>query len=456
MRQINKSFKQNEGIALLMVLTSITILTFLLADFTFDTNLNKIKIQNKMDILQARLNAEAGVNFALAKLRIYQKGYNLLEKNKSIRDVFGPDKLEASIKSPFIYPIPLGGNLNIIQKTALKEMDKNMLIRGGIQLSMDSVSGFINPNNLGMHKKINSKKPQKNNEDEESEFINNENDTETNKTFSQLTQELLIETLEKSLQEEKEKSEAFEALYSDLEAELLVKELTYYVSDPREMDEADKALVDSKFLESGVFPKHAPLGSVSELYLLPSWKDDIVDLIKDRISVHQVGVIHLNEINSQQLKVIFPQISEEQVSDFFKYRDGEPAEKIEPSPFKNEAEFKNVIVSNLGVLGSEQYDDRIRRLKASGLSLGIASKLFKVTSTGTYGKARYTLEAYIDLPFKPLPPPKKKKKDDKTDENEESTTEKSENKETVSDDKKEKKPVPRELMLPRVVSITII
>ncbi|MFZ8932999.1 MAG: hypothetical protein ACO20H_07980 [Bacteriovoracaceae bacterium] len=452
MRRQNKWFQKDDGIALLMVLTSITILTFLLAEFTFDTNLNKIKVQNKMDILQARLNAEAGVNFALAKLRIYQKGYNLLEKRKEIRDVFGPDKLEASIKTPFIYPIPIGGDLNIIQKTALQEMDKNMLIRGGLQLSLDSVSGFINPNNLSLHKKLNTKSPKKN---EEEDFSNYEENDETNKTFSQLTQEILIETLETSMQEEKEKSETFEALYGDLEADLLIKELTYYVSDPREMDEADRALVDSKFIESGVFPKHAPLSSISELYLLPSWKDAIVDLLKERISVYQVGVIHLNEINSQQLKVIFPQINKDQIKEFFKYRDGDPGEKIEPSPFKNEAEFKSVIVSNLGVVGSEQYDDRVRRLKASGLSIGIASKLFRVTSTGIYGNAKYTVEAIIDLPFKPLPPPKKKK--DKNKDGEAKGDEPPEkSKDELTDSKKEEKPVPRELMLPRVVNITVI
>lgn len=448
---------KQEGIALLMVLTSITVLTFLLAEFTFDVNLNKIKIQNRMDLLQARLNAEAGINFALAKLRIYQKGYNLLEKRKEIKEVFGPDKLEASIKAPFVYPIPIGGDLNIIQRTALADLDKNMLIRGGIQLTMDSVSGFINPNNLSLHKKLNQNQQGKVKNPNEDEYGQDEGGE---KTFSQLTQELLIETLSSSMEAKKESSEVFEALYGDLEPELLVKELTYYVSDPREMDEADKALVDSKFVESGIFPKHAPLTSVSELYLLPSWKDEIVDLVKDKISVHQVGVIHLNEINESQLKVIFPRMNEDQIKEFFKYRDGDPAEKIDPRPFKNEAEFKNLIVNNLAVIGSEGYDERIARLKASGLTLGIASKLFRVTSKGTYGKAQYTLLAYIDLPFKPLPPPKKKKTDTpggKGETNPEDLDKAPEPPaDEVTDKEKKEKPIPRELMLPRVVGVEII
>ena len=79
---LKSSIKQERGVALLMVLSTITLLTYVLAEFTFETKLNKIKTQNLMDKLQSRLTAEAGVKFALAKLRIYGEAINLLEKNK--------------------------------------------------------------------------------------------------------------------------------------------------------------------------------------------------------------------------------------------------------------------------------------------------------------------------------------------------------------------------------------
>ena len=73
-----KTLKNENGIALLMVMGVIAILTFLLADFTFETKLNKIKIYNQQDKIQALLNAESGINFAQAKLRLYQEGKNLI------------------------------------------------------------------------------------------------------------------------------------------------------------------------------------------------------------------------------------------------------------------------------------------------------------------------------------------------------------------------------------------
>ena len=114
--------KRESGVAILMVMTSITILTFLLADFTFETKINKLRVYNQQDMTQARLNAEAGLTFALAKLRLYQEGFNLLEKNESAKKMVGPRTLETVISQPFLFPIDesLLKKANLIQRNAAK------------------------------------------------------------------------------------------------------------------------------------------------------------------------------------------------------------------------------------------------------------------------------------------------------------------------------------------------
>ena len=86
----HKTLNSNSGMALMMVIGVIALLTFLLADFTFETKLNKIKVYNQQDKIQARLNAESGINFALAKLRMYQEGRNKIEKDESIKGLGTP------------------------------------------------------------------------------------------------------------------------------------------------------------------------------------------------------------------------------------------------------------------------------------------------------------------------------------------------------------------------------
>src|SRR5690606_40236154 len=67
------NLNNQRGMAILMVISTIAILTFLLADFTFETKLNKIKVYNFQDREQAKLNAEAGMALAMAKLRLYRQ-----------------------------------------------------------------------------------------------------------------------------------------------------------------------------------------------------------------------------------------------------------------------------------------------------------------------------------------------------------------------------------------------
>ena len=174
------------------------------------------------------------------------------------------------------------------------------------------------------------------------------------------------------------------------------------------------------------------MSSIDELYLLPSWDDAIVDLIKDRMSVHDVNVISINELTIQDLKILFPAINEIQIEEFFKYRDGDPDKKIKPSKFKDAADFKNVIVSTLNIISDTEYEERITELKQAGLTIDTAGKLYKVNSRGSYNNAVYNVVAYIDLPIKPPPVKKSKNKPKK-------------NNGTKTEDK-EDKPVPIEFI----------
>ena len=116
---IKKTVQNERGMAMLMVISSIAILTFLATDFAFETNLNKLKSYNAQDRLQARFSAEAGLHFALAKMRIYQEVKNKLEKNSSAKSLIKPSQIEQVLTQPFIYPIPLPAKASNIQKSYL-------------------------------------------------------------------------------------------------------------------------------------------------------------------------------------------------------------------------------------------------------------------------------------------------------------------------------------------------
>ena len=144
-----KTIKNNEsGMALLMVISSIALLTYLLADFTFETKVNQIKAYNAQDRIQARLTAEAGLHFSLGKLRIYQEARNKMEQNETLKNTLKPSVLDKVVTQPFIFPIPVGKDMSIIQKNAIESFANGTAIKGELNVTMSKISGFLNPNNL--------------------------------------------------------------------------------------------------------------------------------------------------------------------------------------------------------------------------------------------------------------------------------------------------------------------
>lgn len=449
----NLLLKNESGIALILVLGVITILTFVLADFTFETKLNKIKIFNQQDKIQARLNAESGLNFALAKLRLYQEGRNKIEKDENLKTAFPSSDLEAIIIQPFIFPIPISPKANIIQKTALEEFAKKTLFRGELSVTFTKLSGFLNPNGLRILPDKKAVSPDVDAAAEPPPLVDDNDDDQGDPDSKKKTEKAdvvierkLVETLTRLLKDKSDTDEDFHSKYSNVDPTYLVKELKYYVNDSAAFKDSSRPEIEAKFSQKNLSPKHAPMSSIDELYLLPSWDDAIIDLIKDRLSVHEVSVIAINEITIEDLKILFPNINNIQIEEFFKYRDGDEDKKIKGKKFKNAEDFKSAIVGSLAITTDSEYNDRMTELKQAGLSIDTSGKLYKVISRGVYNNAIFNLIAFIDLPIKPVPPKKKTPPPagdpaQPTDPN--------------PDQKKEEKPEPTELLLPRVIEMRL-
>jgi hypothetical protein len=437
----------------MMVMATIAILTFILAELTFETKLNKIKVYNYQDKLQARLNAEAEIKLALAKLRLYQEGRNLLEKNENLKKSVPSSALQKAVTSIFVYPIPIGPKANIIQKTAVKDFEKESLVKGKMTVEMQSVSGFLNPNNLRI--------PPPKGEDEEKVDADDEDEEGQSKPAHKYIEDRLVDTLEDAMKSKSEEDDTFDALYGNLNATLLVKEMKYWVNAPHSFNDPERAELEPIYLSKGVTPKHAPFSSIDELYLMEGWPDEIIDLIKDKLTVHEITTIQVNELTKGQLKILFPNITDAQIEEFFKARDGDEELQEKGEEFKTAEDFRRLIVEELGIMQANEYDERMKEFERAGLKIGTAGQLFKITSVGEFNRATYRITAFAEIPLKPKvkkkkkegenvpPPPTAEDGDKESQEPNDSVTDGSK-----SDDKKEKKE-PDEFMVPRIVEIRV-
>jgi hypothetical protein len=455
-----KNRQSEKGIALLLVMSAIAILTYLLADFTYETKVQKIKAGNQQDRVQARLNAESALNYALAQLKIYREAFNLFEKNEEAKKYITADTIQGIFIKPFMYPIPKSNDLSLIQRSALDDFEKSSLIQGQLMVEITPITGFLNPNSL----RIPSVKDLKKKEEEDKEAEDQkpppaaeagddeEKSSENNLPPHLYVERELIQTLKEAIKEKSEQDESFTDRYPNINPTMLIKELSFYVNDESAFDGPELGEIQGKYNSKNITAKHAPMVSLSEMHLLEGWTDELVNLIIDRLSVHQVSIIDLNKMNKFQLKSLFNNLNDEQVKNFFAYRDGDAKENIKAKNFKSEEDFKNAVTGPLALVGQTEYDRRIKEFAKAGIRLGVAGKLFRVIAQGDYGRASYKIIATIDLPVKPVPPKKKKAKSSTTPEVPPINPED----ETANKEKGEKEKVPPiELLEPRIVDLEV-
>ena len=216
-KSIHHFFKQsshyNNGMAIIMVTTSIALLLVILVEFTFTSKLNQIRVINQVDRLQAKLNAQAGLEFTLAKFEIYKEAWNKLENNPALKDSITISEIEALIIQGFTYPLPESKALNVIQKNEIKSFQENILLKGGLHVSIAAITHFLNPNNL-------------------IRTVRTQNNQQSTAGFEIIEKEF-EEMLEKGIQEKIENDLNFATKYSNLDYNLMVKELAYYVNYPK-------------------------------------------------------------------------------------------------------------------------------------------------------------------------------------------------------------------------------
>ena len=460
------SFTQEKGVALLMVLSMISILAFVLADFGFENTLNKEKIYGQQDAMTAQNNAQAGLRLALAKLRLYQEAMNKLLLNEAYQKFFPPSSLEKLITEPFIYPIPEGllKDANIIQKTAMTELTKNIVLRGNVSITARPLGSILNPNHLRKLKEVTKQEGQlvavesDINEDEwvyAAEYVDeikNLDGQEKKKIrLSTYMERKIFVTLQRILEEKKDKDPLFTTKYAGLSAKQMVKELKFVVNPANTFpNDFDIQELQNLYSRKEINAKHAPMTSMSEFYALQTWPSEIVDLVLKNFSVHAEAIIDVNRVTDTDLLFLFPELQKDNLKRFFSYRDGGGENKLPPNPLKDFADFQKAIVTEAQLLDAESFKKRISELTAVNISFIAASKTFEVISQGSFGRAKFSLMAIVNLPLDPDADKKKVIEKPTAQENPEQQTTTQEERARKPDNKK---PPPIQFLPPRVIEL---
>jgi type II secretory pathway component PulK len=431
-----------QGVAIMLVLTSIVILMAIMGEFTFETNINKIKAYNIQEKIQARLNAEAGLQFAMARLKLYKEAFNYIENNESVKEMVRQETLNIVWNFPFIYPIPVTNEMNATQKEEVRKFTENSLLQGGMKLTIQNISNLMNLNLLRIsfiNKKL---------EEAEREEESNENTDQFN-IANQLLQSFQI-----AMEEKREKDTDFFDTYANVQFDELIAILRFWMSDAESYQE-DSLLSQARsdLDRQPLSPKHGPLSSFTELHMLPKWSDDLTELIRNEYTPHGAIMVDLNKLTDKMLRLLIPTISIDEMREFFEWRDDPEV----PQFFNSLEDFKAYVVNRANLMNSADFDKKFSAYQKEGIQFGPAPTLFKVNAVGEFGRASYNLSAYVVIPARPAPLPQKNRPENDTippiNPDEEDGREENDQPATVTGNEPEKQKT--QLLEPRIIEIEI-
>jgi general secretion pathway protein K len=400
--------KSQAGVALIMVLTSIMILTALWGDFTFDSKISRIKTTNVMDRTQAKFLAESALELGITRLRLYKEAYNMWSKNPDAKNAVNIQLLNQIWELPFMYPLPLPPSAGAQVKASIDDFAKNAILEGEFKLSIQNISSKLNLNSLRVD--ILTKIPDINPANpgaaanqlsvDDPNHPDHPDNPANQKDPAFSVEQQLINHLTLKFNEKKEEDETFDDRYGSLDPIQLVANLKYYMSD-KGANRLQNTPVEQRypeaeqsFDEAKVSPKFGPLSSFSEMNLIPGWDEEIINLVKDEFGVFPSVQIDLNKLTDSMLRLLIPSMSPDDVKQFFEYRD----DPNTPHVFNTLDDFKNYIVRIANLMDETSFDDRFNKFSKQGITFGPAPSLFKLIAEGTFNRATYTIIATISMP----------------------------------------------------------
>lgn len=401
---MKKIIHNQKGIALLVVLSSIALLTILMYAFQYETSINQIKSYNIQDHLQAKLNAESGLQISLMRLEIYKEALNQLQQNPDLKKKVPPSILNDLWNMPLIFPIPKGEKNSIFDNGFIDKFQESSWLTGQIQMSIESLGSKLNINMLAESKlrslrfKKNNKNKPNNNPTANPDQTNppeKENEVITPEDISKAISDKLINLLETNLNNTKESDKLFYQRYASKDLTYLVQAIKYYVSDNNTDIGPLTNQIDADFQRSGVTAKHAPMSNISEILLIPEWNDDLLNLIKNEISVYDSYYLDLNRMTESFIRILAPEITQEQIKTFFKLKN-DPKANIS---FNGKDDFISFMSGQIRV-DEKTLKDNMEGLEKISFKFTNSPNLFRIRSVGIQGRSEINLTAIVLIPEK--------------------------------------------------------
>lgn len=334
--RLTRPLRNQRGMALLMALTAIVLMSFIAVEVSYDTNVEYLLASQQVNQLKAYYAARAGVEISLLRVLIYKKAMatfgSQLGSNKSMLDPIW--------SFPFSWPPMLPDEMNSVDKGMIQSVVEESSLKAQYLATISAEGGKIDLNDLG-------------------------SDIES---LQKSTKAQVLKIFESEMQN----NEDFSRDMLGYNFEELVNNIIDWIDENEESLNGGPESGYYREVTSEFIPPNQPFKTLEELHMVAGMTDDLYRILAPRVTVFGVKGININYASKDVLMGLDPTMTEE-AADAVIQRRNNPQEG---GPFQSEEDF-------FGFLRTFGVDTQA--LESTGIPLLFDAEYnFRIQSTGQF------------------------------------------------------------------------
>jgi len=343
-----KILRSQKGVALLIALLAMTLMTFIAVEVSYDTSVDYVVASQQVNRIKAYYAAKSGVELSLLRIMLYKQIMS------TIGDSLGENKsmLDPIWKFPFMWPPTMGGGDKMMEtdKDMMKSAVDEAMMKAQYVTTISPEGALIDINDLGSDIKS--------------------------------LQEVMSAQIIKIFESEIENNDEFVKKYRGYRFYELVNNIADYIDEDSESRNGgeERALyreIDDKEI---VLPPNRSLRTLDELHQVAKMTDDFYNVLANKVTIYGSKGINVNYAGREVLKALDPNLKDDVVNKILERRN-------DPNlggPFKDDADF-------FGFIGGMANTKALQDSKVP--LLYDMEYNFRIVSTGISGNVKRDITA---------------------------------------------------------------
>lgn len=283
---LNRPVKNQRGIAMLLALFTTVIITYLVVEISYETNVEYIVNANAVNKLKSYYAARSALDLGLLRIKLYQQA----SKQLANAPAEYKSQLDMIWSFPFAWPPVLPSDSMEMDKSTLDDLVKNSTMDATYTLSISDEGSKIDINDLDS----------------------------LSKGLRESTRRLLMGIFENRIANDEEWSRK----NRDLKYEEVINNITDWVDADTESKNGgdERQLYETIDDDLPKLPPNRAFRTLDEMRMVAGMTEEIFQMLRERCTVFGMKAINPNYATAEVLKSIDPSFTEEVVGKILERR----------------------------------------------------------------------------------------------------------------------------------------